>query len=61
MCIANKFARGETRLALIKLFRKFHFELDESRMPKESKDLEVQTGIVLRAKHGVWLNVSVRK
>ena len=61
MCVGNKFALEEARIALIVMYRNFEFKLDETRMPTAHKDLEIEAGIVLKPKGGVWVKVRARK
>ena len=61
MCVGNKFALEEARIVLIAMFRNFEFSLDETRMPTAKRDLEIEAGIVLKPKKGVWLKVKARK
>lgn len=61
MCVGNKFALEEARIVLIAMFRNFEFSLDETRMPTAHRELEIEAGIVLKPKKGVWLKVRARK
>ena len=61
MHMGNRFALEEARIALIVMFRNFEFTLDETRMPTAHKDFEIETGIVLKSKKRVWVNVRARK
>ena len=60
MCIGYKFAMEEAQFALISLYRNFRFELDKTKMPPLGKELEIEAGIVLKPKHGIWVKVESR-
>jgi len=56
MCIGSRFAQEELKLALIRVLQRWRFELH----PKTQLPLEVEMGITLGAKHGIFLTAVPR-
>lgn len=46
-------------IALVQLYRRLTFELDRERHPVAG-ELELQSGITLAPKHGVWVTANAR-
>lgn len=57
MCVGNRFAMEEAKLALVRLYQRFTFRLHE----KTVLPLEVAAGITLTPKRGVFMTVLPRK
>ncbi|KAL7166484.1 hypothetical protein ACSBR2_037204 [Camellia fascicularis] len=55
-CIGQKFSLYEIKLSLIHLYRKYVFH----HSPNMEKPLELEYGIILNFKHGVWLRAIKR-
>ena len=60
MCIGYKFAMKEIQFTLISLYRNFIFALDDTKMPPLGKELEIEAGIAVKPKHGIWVKVESR-
>lgn len=59
MCIGHRFAMEEAKLALIRIYRRLTFKLVEEKLPP-SGELEIQVGIVLKPKDGLWVVPQLR-
>ena len=60
MCIGYKFAMQEAVLLLVNLYSNFNFMLDEKRSGCEKCDIEIDAGVVLKPRHGVWVTAEAR-
>lgn len=54
MCIGYRFAMEEAKLVLIRIYRQLTFELVKEKLPS-SGQLELQMGVVLKPKDGMWV------